>query len=67
MERLGRTDYFGSIQADKLWVGDKTVTVKMDRKKARKLAASLRKSVKDKTKVELCVHLPQKTVTTISH
>ncbi len=61
-----KTDYYGSIQPDKLWIGEKSVTIRMDKGKARKLAAALRKSVVSKKSVDLCVHLNHGSVSAVS-
>ncbi len=64
-----KTDYYGSTQASRLWAGKKSVAVKLTKRQALKLAASLRKGVvgTGKNTVEMCIHLPNKHITTYSH
>ena len=65
----GRTDYFGSTQAIKLWDGKKTATTKLSKKQALELARSLRRAVvgTGKRSVEMCLHKSQKHITIYSH
>ena len=62
-----RTPYYGSVKADKVWIGEKSVGIKLDKEKARKLAQSINRGLKDgKDRIILSLHIPYGHITTTS-